>query len=187
MHFIIYKTTNKVDGCYYIGQHITECLEDGYLGSGTVLKRCIKKYGKENFSREILAHADNAEQLNALEAFYVGWDEVNSRSCYNLKTGGGAKGQLCKESRQKISDAQKGREFSLEHREAISVAMSGRKYSAERKRAIGDKRRGQTHTTESKNKISSALKGKPKSEEHRAKLLAARRKRAVQEKKAAAD
>ena len=53
MHFTIYKTTNKANGKYYIGQHQTEDLEDGYLGSGKHLKAAIKKYGK-SFVKEIL-------------------------------------------------------------------------------------------------------------------------------------
>jgi hypothetical protein len=103
MHYIIYKTTNNINGKYYIGQHITDNLDDGYIGSGVALSRAIKKYGKDNFTREILATGDNKEMLNELEAFYVGWDEVNDKNCYNLKTGGGSCGLLSKETRQKQS------------------------------------------------------------------------------------
>lgn len=45
--YTIYKTTNKIDGKIYIGKHETQDLKDGYLGSGTHLKRAIKKYGEE--------------------------------------------------------------------------------------------------------------------------------------------
>lgn len=54
MFHIIYKTTNLLDGKFYIGAHSTEILEDGYLGSGKYLKRAVLKYGRENFAREIL-------------------------------------------------------------------------------------------------------------------------------------
>ena len=33
MYYFIYKTTNLINGKYYIGQHHTEDLNDGYLGS----------------------------------------------------------------------------------------------------------------------------------------------------------
>ena len=52
-HFI-YKTTNLLSGKYYIGMHSTDDLNDGYLGSGTLLRRSLNKYGKENHSIEIL-------------------------------------------------------------------------------------------------------------------------------------
>lgn len=57
--FFVYKTTNIINGKYYIGVHKTYDIEDGYLGSGTILKKAIEKYGKENFSREILSYHDS--------------------------------------------------------------------------------------------------------------------------------
>lgn len=51
MIFYIYKVTNIINGKYYIGQHRTKKLNDGYLGSGTNIIRAIKKYGKENFKK----------------------------------------------------------------------------------------------------------------------------------------
>ena len=37
-YYGIYKITNKVNGKMYIGQHITDDLDDGYLGSGKVIR-----------------------------------------------------------------------------------------------------------------------------------------------------
>lgn len=37
----VYMTTNLVNGKRYIGQHTTENLNDGYLGSGKILKNAI--------------------------------------------------------------------------------------------------------------------------------------------------
>ena len=62
-HFI-YKTMNLLSGRYYIGMHSTDELNDGYLGSGTLLRRSINKHGKENHSIEIL------EFLNSREEFF---------------------------------------------------------------------------------------------------------------------
>jgi hypothetical protein len=71
MYFIIYKTTNIINGKYYIGKHKTNDLNDGYLGSGKLLKRAIKKYGTENFHREILHHCKSDEEMNLLEKILV--------------------------------------------------------------------------------------------------------------------
>jgi len=49
---IIYKTTNTINGKIYVGKHNKD--NDDYLGSGKLLKRAMKKYGKEYFCLEIL-------------------------------------------------------------------------------------------------------------------------------------
>ena len=49
----IYKITNLVTGDIYVGQHTTSNLDDGYLGSGTIIRYAIKKYGADNFKKEI--------------------------------------------------------------------------------------------------------------------------------------
>ena len=150
MHYIIYKTTNNINGKYYIGQHITDNLEDGYLGSGVALNRAIKKYGRENFTREILATATNEEMLNDLEAVYVTWKEVDDENCYNLMTGGGASGLRSKETRKKMSAAKKG-----------NTNMLGKTQSVDTRKKIGESNKARRHSPETKQKISVAKKGRP--------------------------
>ena len=52
----IYITTNNINGKKYIGQkkYDKEGKWKTYLGSGIILNRAIKKYGAENFSKEII-------------------------------------------------------------------------------------------------------------------------------------
>ena len=84
MHYIIYKTTNMINSKYYIGKHKTRNINDGYMGSGKLLLRAIKKYGIENFSREILHFCSNEEEMNAMESDLV----VINENTYNLCPGG---------------------------------------------------------------------------------------------------
>lgn len=65
----------------------TNDINDGYLGSGVALKRALKKYGEENFTREILEFTDSREALSELEKKYVTLKEVEDKMCYNMMTG----------------------------------------------------------------------------------------------------
>lgn len=49
---IVYKTTNLINNKIYIGKDTHD--NPKYLGSGIVLKRAIKKYGKLNFLKETI-------------------------------------------------------------------------------------------------------------------------------------
>lgn len=86
-HFV-YKTTNKINGQFYIGKHSTFNIDDGYLGSGGVIKAAIMLYGHENFTFEILDYTDTDWEAFELEEKYVTEDVINNSKCLNQKTGG---------------------------------------------------------------------------------------------------
>ena len=54
---IIYKTTNLINNKIYIGQDSRN--NPYYYGSGTIITLAIKKYGKNNFKKEILETCNN--------------------------------------------------------------------------------------------------------------------------------
>jgi len=88
MYHFIYKTTNTLNGMFYIGRHSTKDLNDGYLGSGKYLKNAIKKYGRENFLREILEFCNSSDDLWLLEEKYITREMISSDTCYNQSFGG---------------------------------------------------------------------------------------------------
>jgi len=88
MFYTIYKTTNKINGKFYIGKHKTKDLNDNYMGSGKQLKYAIKKYGIDNFEKEILYVFSDEQEMNDKEAELVTEDFVKQNDNYNLCIGG---------------------------------------------------------------------------------------------------
>jgi len=107
MKYIIYKTTNLINHKTYIGIHQTENINDGYIGSGLHFLRAVKKYGKNNFKREILEFCSSYDELIEKEKIYVNEEWVNNKNNYNIKTGGQSSGILSEESKKKISETLK--------------------------------------------------------------------------------
>lgn len=84
-----YKTTNKINGKFYVGMHSTNNLNDGYIGSGDRIRRSIKKYGKENFVFEILKFFPNRETLKENEKEMITEELLKNELCMNICLGGG--------------------------------------------------------------------------------------------------
>ena len=88
MDYYIYLTTNKINGKQYIGQHKGKP-DDGYLGSGTGILRAIAKYGKENFSKEIICFCETREEADQKEKEIIAkYNAVESKQFYNNQEGG---------------------------------------------------------------------------------------------------
>lgn len=89
MHYIVYKITCLVNWKFYIGVHATDCIDDGYMGSGINITRAIKQLGIESFVKEILFDFDTAKKAFDKEAELVTKELVKSELCYNIAPGGG--------------------------------------------------------------------------------------------------
>lgn len=164
MFYTIYKTTNLINGKFYIGKHQTKDLNDGYLGSGKLLKRAISKYGIENFHKEILHICKDESHMNLLESILVVPDvETN----YNLCEGG--KGGFSYLNANRLWKTDK--HAAAAKRNAILGSKASQKKSKTdstwrqtinkkisvgmRTKNVGRGFKNKSHTPESKNKISS--------------------------------
>lgn len=88
MYYTIYKTTNLINGKIYIGKHQTLDPNDSYIGSGKHLNYAIKKYGRENFVKEVLHIFDNEDDMNAKEKELVTEELLARDDVYNMCPGG---------------------------------------------------------------------------------------------------
>jgi hypothetical protein len=86
--FLVYKTVNTLNEKFYIGCHKTTNINDGYLGSGKLLRRAILKYGPEVFRRDIIYSCNSEDEMFAHERELVSESVVADPQSYNLKIGG---------------------------------------------------------------------------------------------------
>lgn len=176
--YYIYRITNKVNNKTYIGQHKYKKLNDNYMGSGKLIRRAQKKYGIENFEKEILySRIQYKETADDMERFVIAKERALGKAEYNIADGG--QGNLglhhSEETKRKLSKANKGKHLSVEIRKKISKALKGKKpheRTEETRRKMSEALKGKHHpiSEETKRKISEALKGRKLSEEHRRKL-----------------
>lgn len=159
-HYLVYKITNNVNNKIYIGQHETDNIDDGYMGSGTVLRRAQEKYGIDNFEKEILYDFSTHEEMVEMEKSIVDEMFVARLDTYNINTGGDGgfwyinTHNLCKLGGQKTSQIMRLRmqndDYNQWFRAKISNGLKlyyqnhdsvwiGRKHKEESKRKIGEK------------------------------------------------
>ena len=88
MFYYLYQITNLVNNKIYVGVHKTHDMDDGYMGSGKVIKRAIEKYGTDNFRKDILETFQNAKFMYAREKELVTEEFLSREDVYNLRRGG---------------------------------------------------------------------------------------------------
>ena len=174
MFYTIYKITNLLDGKIYIGSHKTKKLDDTYMGSGKYLKAAQKKYGLENFKKEILFVFDTPEEMYAKEAEIVNEDFLATENTYNLKIGGfGGWDYINGDEDFRISKNRKARKLAdnsiLEKygvENASQIPHVKELLSASMKRRISEGFKpeppsfaGKKHSVESRQKMSKKMKG----------------------------
>lgn len=84
----VYITTCNINGKKYVGKFLYNRVNNWktYLGSGKLLLADIKKYGKENFTREIISeHKTHDELKKAEEKEIIKRNAVFDSNYYNMK------------------------------------------------------------------------------------------------------
>lgn len=180
MFYLVYKITNKINNKVYIGAHKAEKLDDGYMGSGDLIKAAINKYGIGSFKKQILYMCNSEEIMYQKEAYIVNKAFVDSKHTYNLKEGGQGGWKHVHETYwtpEKRSKSQVGRKLTDEAKNKISKIHKGKTVSLETRAKIAKANVGKTFSGSTLEKMSNAKKGKPLSNEHKANLAKAHRNR----------
>lgn len=154
-YVIVYKTTNIINGKFYIGVHGTNDLNDSYLGSGLNLEDAIVKYGKSSFKREIIQICQSYEEAFKLESELVTDDLIKSRNCYNIARGGNAGNLVSTKGIPKPEGF--GKKISIAQNDPTNLkVIEGHKRAAE-KLKLSDK--SYTKTDEFKRNMSKVTSG----------------------------
>lgn len=144
---IIYKITNTINNKVYIGQ-TTRTIEHRWsrhcdkVNNKYPMGRAIQKYGKDKFKIEVIYTATSIEDLNDKEAYYIKKLDTLSPNGYNLRTGG-SNSIPCKETREKLSKANKASLLCSAHIKKLHQSNIGKKRSPEAIKRISDGHLGQ--------------------------------------------
>lgn len=142
--FYIYKITNLINEKTYIGQRM--CPKDvkfpdndiKYMGSGVHLIRSQKKYGLENFTKEVIAVCSTKQEVDILEKQYIALYRSIGKAEYNITAGGqgtvgmdpwnkGKHGLYSEETIKKMSERRKGTKMSPDTIEKRTKSVKGYK------------------------------------------------------------
>ena len=157
---------------------------EGYKGQ--FVYKSICKYGWSNVKHEVLFENLTQQEAEQKEIELITFYKSNQREFgYNISNGGSSLGMHSEESKRKMSESRKGlfageknpmwhKEVAPETRQKISNALKGRKQPREFVERCSEKRRGQKRTIEQRKKMSMAATGRVMSEATKEKLRIAK-------------
>jgi hypothetical protein len=90
MYYYVYQITNLLNNKVYVGKHKSakHPFENGYYGSGKQIICAIKKYGIENFKKEVLFYCADKDEMAQKELEIVTEEFVKRPDTYNMHKGG---------------------------------------------------------------------------------------------------
>jgi len=164
---IVYKITNIINGKSYIGQTV-KILESRFKRHMSLINkrhhkklpfyRALKKYGEENFDKQILRVCKCKEEMDIWEKIYISkFKTTNRKFGYNMHKGGRGGDTFTnnpnkEEIRKKRSIALKGKyKMPKKLKDILKKVHTGNQYF-----------KGQKHTKETSIKMSKAQMGNQK-------------------------
>ena len=187
---------NNEDREFYVYKHIrldnNTCF---YIGKGKGDRKDIPTRNthhdriSERYGHKVVVIKNNLTEKDAFElereiiedyVFTFGYgididgyrDYSNNKYLTNCTWGGeGTSGMHhSEETKQKISESEKGKKISEETKRKMSESLKGIKFSEERNKKISEANKGKKSSEDKKRKISEANKGRKLSEEHKKKI-----------------
>ena len=156
--FYVYLITNTILNKQYVGSHIfygDNPNEDTYMSSSGYVHNDIKKYGIENFKKEILRYdcKDKIEMLNEETKYILKYNtlapngynyflpnkNLGFHMCGVVPWNKGAK--LSSDIRKNMSKGQQGRKYSEEHKKHMSESLKGKNVGKKRSKETLEKRK----------------------------------------------
>ena len=146
-----YITINLINGKQYVGSHSTHDINDSYLGSGRLMLKAIKKYGKENFNREVVCIHKTLKEAYINEGYLILLHDTCVPNGYNISPTGGTGMPHCfsEETRDRLSKINTGNIMSAGARAKMSKAQLG----------VNNNMYGKRHSKETLAKMSKANSG----------------------------
>lgn len=124
----VYITTNLINNKKYIGQHKGNELDKNYFGSGALIQKAIKKYGKSNFKCELLDIAHSQSELNEKEIYWIKhFDAVDSDDYYNLVIDSQGSHTVSEQLKKHLSEINTNKKLSDETKRKLSKIHKGKK------------------------------------------------------------
>lgn len=127
---IVYKVTCHINNKVYIGVTCRSVIKRWWghtepkKRNPSLLHKAVSKYGRDQFSIEVLSFAYSQEELNFLEKFLIYIHNANnSKFGYNIKEGGLTNWKHSPETKDKVRRSKLG----FKHSEETKVLMSSQR------------------------------------------------------------
>jgi hypothetical protein len=162
MIYSVYYTYKKDEPSKgYIGMHGGPM--KGYLGSGTLLKKAIKEFGRETFAQDIILVTEDKYECHFFEELFIKSYQTEIKyGGYNISPTGGLSpcGVCSEETKRKISVANKGKKRIVSKETRLKLSKAGKKriVSKETRLKLSKASTGRHHTEETKKKMSISKK-----------------------------